>query len=32
MPNKSLPGEQNKRPSAEALWAHLGEHDLLAFK
>ena len=24
-----LPREQNKRPSAEALWAHLEEHDLL---
>ena len=27
-----LPREQNKRPSAEALWAHLEEHDLLTFR
>ena len=27
-----LPRERNKRPSAEALWAHLEEHDLLRFR
>ena len=27
-----LPRDQNKRPSSEALWAHLEEHDLLAFR
>ena len=27
-----LPRDQNKRPSSEALWAHLKEHDLLAFR